>query len=203
MHAFARPLGAFGALVALPAFSLNVIAHGGTLPGPDDVDRLDGVFSLQLMVEVAFIVSGLALARPSPLGRWARWLLYIEAGMVTLAGVWSAMLAVDPALIEDESNPLVVVGDACWPLHQALMLFVGIAAARAALWPSPARYALFGPAVGLTGLLTAAAADLDVVAALSIGIGWAVVGGAVALTVRDGAASDPEATAGAGVPVRS
>jgi hypothetical protein len=173
MNSVSRWLATVGALVAGPAFLLNFVAHGGVMPGPEEVDRVDGAFSLMFMGGVALIVLALIVAEPSPLGRKGRWLLYVEAAMVVFAAMWAAFIIADPG--NSESNhPLLLVGDACWPLHQLLMLVIGIVAVRADRWPSPAKFALFGPAAGVVILLIGAAVDADFLSATAIGAGWVI-----------------------------
>lgn len=174
MNRTSKVLAAAGALIAGPAFLLNFAAHGGSMPGPDDVDRMDGGFSLMFMAGVALILAALWLVRPSPLGRKGQYLLGVESAMVVLAAFWAVTIIADPANI-DSSNVLIGIGDACWPLHQALMLLVGVAAVRGGSWPSPERYTLFGPAAGVTVLLVAMATGIDIIAATAIGAGWATV----------------------------
>lgn len=177
----ARILAAIGIALAAPSFVLNVIAHDGVLPS-ENLDRTDGAFSLMLMAGAAFVVAALFAVRPSPLGRIGRRLLVVEAVMVTLAAVWAALLMVDPAIVEDP-NPLVAICDACWPLHQVFMIVVGIAAVRAAHWPKPERFSLFGPAVGLLILGIGAGTGVDLLAAVGIGLGWTIAGaGVIAVT---------------------
>jgi hypothetical protein len=185
-----RALAAAGVAIAAPAFVFNYVAHGFELPGPDDVDRLDGVFSLMFMTGVALIVTALIACSPSPLGRKGRHLLYVEAAMVALAGMWSVAIIADPGL-SDSSNPLLIIGDGAWPIHQAFMLIVGIAGLRARRWPSPERYALFGPFFSVVCLMAAWTAGADLLAAVFLSAGWASVGVGIlsltrerALTVR-------------------
>lgn len=195
MNTLSRWLATVGMLVAGPAFLLNFIAHDGEMPGPDDVDRVDGAFSLMFIAGAALIVGAILLAERSPVGSKWRPLLYVEAAMVVLAAVWAVLIIVDPAN-KDSNNPMILIGDACWPLHQALMFVVGIVALRAGPWPSPARYALFGPAAGLGTLLVAAALDIDIIAATAIGAGWVIAG----LGVLAVAADADDATDGAAAP---
>lgn len=168
-------LGIAGAAIAGPAFIMNAITHGGKMPGPNDVDRLEGAWSLAFIVGAALVLAGIFAAARSPLGRKARNLLYVEAALVAAAAAWAVVLIIDPAMVEDP-NPAVAVADAGWPLHQAFMLVVGIFAARAKLWPSPARYTLFGPAIGLSLLAAGAIAGVDYIAAAGIGSGWVITG---------------------------
>ncbi|MEX2225910.1 MAG: hypothetical protein WEB52_05600 [Dehalococcoidia bacterium] len=185
-----RWLATVGMLIAGPAFLLNFIAHDGIMPGPDEVDRTDGAFSLMFMAGVALIVAALIITRPSPVGRKGRWLLYAVAAMVVLGAVWSAFIIADPNNRES-SNPLIIVGDASWPLHQALMLVVGIVALRARRWPAPARFALFGPALGVVLVVVSAALNTDIVAATAIGAGWVIAGfGVLAATASHDAAGE-------------
>jgi hypothetical protein len=179
MNTSSRLLGLAGAAVAGPSFLLNVYFHDGIMPGPDEVDRMDGWFSLMFMAGAALCVAALLVARPAPLGPRGRWFLYVEAAMVALGAMWSAFIIADPANI-DSTNPLILVGDACWPLHQVFMLFVGIAVVRAGRWPSPLRYAAFGPVFGIVALGVGATAGVDYLAAAGIGSGWAIVGLAIA-----------------------
>jgi hypothetical protein len=91
---------------------------------------------------------------------------------------------------------LLMIGDACWPLHQALMLVVGALTVHAARWPSPSRWALLGPAAGATVLLVAGGLGADVIAAAAIGAGWAVAGiGAFAVSHDEGPLSERRAQA--------
>lgn len=183
LNRISKVLAMAGALVAGPAFLLNYTAHGGSLPDVDNVDRADGAFSLMLMAGVALIVTALWLVRPSPLGRKGRYLLGLESLTVVLATMWAVAIIVDPGNL-DSSNAMIVIGDACWPLHQALMLFVGIAAVRGGSWPSPERFALCGPAAGVAVLLAGAATGVDIIAATAIGAGWAIVGVAIVSVLR-------------------
>jgi hypothetical protein len=113
-------------------------------------------------------------------------MLYLEAQMVALAAVWAALLSMDPEIVRSSNNPLVIVGDACWPLHQLWMLVVGIVAVRADSWPSPAKFTLFGPAAGVIVLILASVANVDVIAATAIGAGWAIAGaGVIAVTSKE------------------
>jgi hypothetical protein len=192
----ARWLATIGILVAGPAFLMNFVAHGGVMPGPDEVDRVDGAFSLMFMAGVALIVAALIIAVPSPVGRKGRWLLYLEAAMVVLAAVWAGFIIADPANI-DSNNPLIVAGDASWPLHQALMLVIGIVAVRAGRWPAPAKYMLFGPFVGVAILLVSAALDLDALAAAAIGGGWTFAAAGVIAVVAGSCATSAPARAAA------
>jgi hypothetical protein len=169
-----RWLATLGALIAGPSFVLNTLAHDGVMPGPDDVDRLDGAFSVMFMAGAALVVAALFTANPSPLGRRARRLLYVEAAMIAFGTIWAAMLMVNPEWIDNNRNPLVVVGDACWPLHQVFMVVVGLAGIRGGWCPSPARYALFGPAIGLTLLGIGVAIGTDYLAAAGLGSGWVI-----------------------------
>lgn len=181
-------LAGLGAAIAAPAFLINFAWHDWHLPGPEveELDRMDGVFSFMLMTGVALIVAALYLVRPSPLGRVGRYLLVVEAAMVVLAAIWSAVLIVDTQyVVDNESMLLLALGDASWPLHQLFMLAIGIAALRHGQWPSPSRYALFGPVAGVVILLIAAASEADVVVAISIGLGWAIAGAGVILATRD------------------
>ncbi len=178
MNTLSTRLAALGALIAGPAFLLNFAWHGGTMPGPNEVDRADGAFSLMFMAGVSLIVAAMIDCRPSPVARKGRWLLYVESAMVALAAVWAGAVIVDPAYA-DSSNPLLLAGDASWPLHQALMLVIGIVAVRAGRWPSPARFALFAPTVGVVLVVTSSAVGADVVAAAAIGAGWAIVAAGV------------------------
>jgi hypothetical protein len=174
MTSLSRFLAAAGALLAGPAFILNVIAHDGVMPGPDEVDRTDGAFSLMFMAGALLVVAALILVQPSPLGRKGRWLLYVEAAMVVLGGFWAACVIADPQGTVDSNNPLILIGDACWPLHQVFMLVVGITAMRAGRWPSPERFTLFGPTIGLIVLGIGMATGVDALAAAGIGAGWMV-----------------------------
>jgi hypothetical protein len=174
MNTLSRWLATVGALIAGPSFVLNVVAHNGVMPGPDEVDRTDGAFSLMFMAGAALVVAALILVRPSPLGRKGRWLLVPEAAMVVLGGIWAAAIVIDPANV-DSNNPLIVAGDASWPLHQVFMLVIGIAAVRADLWDSPTKFTLFGPVAGILGLGLGFAAGFDHLAAGSIGAGWMIV----------------------------
>ena len=184
MNDVSKWLATVGVLVAGPAFLLNFVAHGGVMPGPDEVDRVDGAFSLMFMVGVGLIVAALLVAQPSPLGCKRRW-LFVEATMVVLAAVWAVFITIDPKNL-DSNNPLIVAGDASWPLHQLFMLFVGILAVRANVWPSPAKFALFGPAAGVIVLLISAVLNADIVAATAIGAGWAIAGaGVIAATSKE------------------
>jgi hypothetical protein len=180
MNQIVRILGAAGALIAGPSFVLNTYAHDGIMPTADDVDRLDGVFSLLFMAGAALCVAALIFVRPSPLGRRGRWLLYVEAGMVVMGAVWAGFIVADPDNL-GSSNPLVVIGDACWPLHQVFMLVVGIAIVRTGTWRAPLRYAAFGPVLGIVTLFAGVNAGLDYVSAAGIGGGWAIVGAGLAL----------------------
>jgi hypothetical protein len=184
MNSIARLLGIAGAAIALPSFVLNYIAHGGEMPDADSMDRLDGVFSLMFMAGAALVVAGIIAFRPSPLGRKGRYLLYVEAAMVTLASVWAVLLIADPDIVRDDVAVPVAIADACWPLHQAFMLVAGISAAVVKLWPSPVRYTLFGPAAGLAVLGVGAGTGVDLIAAIGIGAGWAVAGLGVAAAAR-------------------
>jgi hypothetical protein len=171
----ARTLATVGALVAGPAFLLNYIAHGGVMPGPDEVDRVDGGFSLMFMAGVALIVAALIVAKPSAVGCKGGRLLWVEATMVGFAALWACFIIADPGNV-DSNSPAILLGDACWPLHQAFMLVIGIVAVRAQRWPRAATYALFGPVAGVATLIVAAALNVDVVAATAIGAGWAIAG---------------------------
>jgi len=184
MSSLSRLLAAVGITLAAPSFVLNVAAHGGEFPGPDSVDRVDGLFSIMFMAGAAFVVAALLLATPAPLGRKGRYLLYVEAVMVALGGMWAALVVNDPNVI-DSNNPIVLAGDASWPLHQVFMIVVGIAAVRGGAWPSPARYTLFGPAIGLAGLAFGAIVGIDYLAAIGIGSGWAIAGAGVLAAADD------------------
>jgi len=185
-----RTLATTGILVAGPAFLLNFIAHGGVMPGPDEVDRVDGAFSLMFIAGAALIVAALIVATPSPVGCKARWLLYVESTMIVFAAIWACFIIADPANV-DSNHPGILIGDACWPLHQAFMLVIGIVAVRAQLWPRAAAYALFGPFAGVATLIVAAALNVDVVAATAIGAGWAIAGaGVFAVTSAADSAED-------------
>jgi hypothetical protein len=158
------------------------------MPGPDEVDRIDGAFSLMFMLGAALVFAALAVVRPSPLGRRGRYLLLIEGALIAGAAGWSAAIIADPGL-SDSNNPLMVAGDSGWPLHQAFMLVAGIAAWRGGNWPAPVRYTVFGPAIGLALLGAGAILGIDVLAAAGIGSGWAIVaGGIYAVTRQRGAA---------------
>jgi hypothetical protein len=172
-NAGARWLAIAGMLIAGPSFILNVFAHDGVMP--EDVDRTDGIFSLMLVAGVALIVMALIAVRPSPVGRRGRWLLYVEAVMVVLAGAWAVCVTADPANA-DSTNPFIVIADTCWPLHQAFMLIVGIVAVRAGRWPSPSKFLLFGPVLGLTILGVAFGLGADYLAAAALGGGWVIAG---------------------------
>lgn len=184
MRISTRHLAAAGILIAAPSFLLNVAAHGGTMPGPNDVDRVDGAFSVVFMIGAALVIAALFSARPRPLGGKGLRLLYVEAAMVFMGGLWAVLLVIDPAIVESDTNPVVLIGDACWPIHQVFMLVVGIAGVRGGDWPSPVRYALFGPVVGLTGLAIFAVAGIDVLAAAALGSGWAITGAGVLYATR-------------------
>ena len=173
MNHIARPLAIAGALLAGPSFIFNVIAHGGTFPGPDEMDRADGAFSVMFIAGAALVVAALFLVKPSPLGRKGRYLLYVEAILVAMATYWAINATIDPELVDDP-NVLVAICDGAWPLHQVFMLVIGIVAARAKLWPSPERYTLFGPVVGILVLGIGAATGIDYLAAAGIGSGWVI-----------------------------
>lgn len=179
MNTSSRLLGLAGAAVAGPSFVLNVFFHDGVMPGPDEVDRMDGWFSLMFMAGAALGVAALLLARPAPLGPRGRWFLYVEAAMVALGAMWAGFIIADPGNV-DSTNPFVLIGDACWPLHQVFMLFVGIAVVRSGRWASPLRFAVFGPVLGIVILGVGFAAGVDYLAAAGIGSGWAIVGLAIA-----------------------
>lgn len=174
-----KQLAIAGAAIALPSFVLNYITHGGKLPGPDEVDRLDGAWSLVFMCGAALVLTAILLSRPSPVGRKGRHLLYLESVLIALAAAWSVLLIVDPAIVEDPT-PAVAIADACWPLHQAFMLVVGIVAVRAGRWPAPQRYALFGPVIGLSILAVGAAVDSGLLASVGLGLGWFIAGAGTA-----------------------
>jgi len=177
-----RTLALLGMAFAGPAFVMNVIWHAGTMPGPDEVDRLDGFFSLVFMVGAGAVVAGLLTVEPSPVGRKGRVLLYVEAALVVAGGTWAAIMINDPGAI-DSNNPVVLIGDASWPLHQALMLVTGTVAWRAHRWTGSARYALYGPAIGLAALGVGFAAGIDLLAAAGIGSGWVIAAlGIIAMT---------------------
>lgn len=184
MNTASRWLATVGMLVAGPAFLLNLIAHDGKMPGPDDADRVDGAFSLMFMAGAGLIFAAIVVAERSPAGCNWRHLLRLEAAMITFAAVWAVFIIIDPAN-KDSNNPFILIGDASWPLHQALMLIVGIVAVRARQWPSAARYALFGPAAGLVTLLVAAALNIDIIAATAIGAGWVIAGLGVLAVAND------------------
>jgi hypothetical protein len=151
----------------------------------EDMDRLDGAFSLMLIAGAASVLGALFVVNPEPLVGRARVLLRVEAVLVAMAGVWAVLLVIDPEIVRDDVSPAVAVLDACWPLHQLLMLVVGIAGLMNGQWPSPARYALFGPWAGLMVLGAGASVGPDLVAAIGIGAGWAVAGaGVLAVTSR-------------------
>jgi hypothetical protein len=198
MKSLASTLAVIGIVLVVPAFFLNYVAHDFTIPGPDEVDRLDGVFSVVFMAGGAFIVAALFTTRPAPLGRKGRWLLGVEAVMVVLALIWSAAVIVDPLAIVDSKNPLFLAGDASWPLHQVFMLVVGIAAVRGGSWPSPARYALFGPVAGVAVAISSMVVGVDILVAVGLGGGWAIAASGVLLAERDPAptrdAAPPETT---------
>jgi hypothetical protein len=179
-----RTLAIAGAIFAAPAFVLNWAAHGGNLPGPDEADRLDGVFSLFFIAGAALVVAALFTSRPSPLGRRGRLLLHPEAVMVALAATWSALLIIDPEMVEGSKNALLLAGDASWPLHQAFMLVIGISAVRRGAWPSPALYLLFGPAGTIVVLAAAMALDWGLLAAVALGAGWTTAAMGVVLAGR-------------------
>lgn len=181
----ARTLAATGIMLAAPAFVLNVFAHDGVMPA-DDLDRVDGAFSLMFMAGAAFVVAAIFAVRPFPLGRIGRRLMYAEAAMVALAAMWAAMLTVDPDWVESTVNPAVILGDASWPLHQAFMLVVGIAALRAKIWPAPERFTLFGPAIGLAVLALGAGTGIDYLAAFGLGLGWTIAGAGVIAVASEG-----------------
>jgi hypothetical protein len=189
-----RRLAWLGALIAGPSFLLNVAAHGGTMPGPDDVDRVDGAFSVMFMAGAALVVAALWLAQPSPLGRKGRRLLVVESAMVFLGGLWAAIVIVDPEVI-DSTNPIVLAGDASWPLHQVFMLIIGIVAMRGGSWRPPARYALFGPCFGLAVLAIGALSGIDVLAAAGLGSGWVIVAAGVLAATDRGRAGEVDINA--------
>lgn len=177
-----RTLALLGMALAGPAFVMNVIWHAGTMPGPNEVDRLDGFFSLMFMVGAGAVVAGLLTVDPSPVGKKGRLLLYVEMAMVVFGATWAALVWNDPGAI-DSNNPIVLIGNASWPLHQALMLVTGTVAWRAHRWTGAARYALFGPAAGLAALGAGFATGIDLLAAAGIGSGWVIVAlGILAMT---------------------
>jgi hypothetical protein len=179
-----RFLAVTGAAIAGPSFILNAVAHGGELPNVDDVDRLDGLFSLMFMVGAAFVMASLFAVRPSPLGRRGRFLLYPEALMVGLGGMWAVFILADPGFVHSEA-PLVMAGDASWPLHQVFMAVVGATAAVSKRWPSPARFTLFGPAAGIVVLGLGAATGVDLLAAFGIGAGWVITAAGVVSVTKE------------------
>ena len=186
--AIAKVLAAVGIALAAPSFVFNFLAHDNTLPKIEDMDRIDGAFSLMFMSGAALIVASLVTSNPQPLRGKVRILLGIEAVMVVLAGIWAVLQIVDPEIVRADVHPLVAICDACWPLHQVFMLVVGIAAVRTKAWPSPARFSLFGPVAGLLVLGLGAGLGLDLLAAIGIGTGWAVVGvGVLAANTRPNA----------------
>lgn len=183
--ATSRLLALAGAALAFPAFLINLIAHDGALP-TDDLDRADGVFSFMFMAGAALVVAALVVARPPAFGRRGRWLLVPEAAMVALAAIWAIMLAIDPDLVDSYSNPLVALGDSSWPLHQLFMLVVGIAAMRGGQWPSPQKYALFGPVAAVVVVIASAALELDALAAVALSLSWTTVAaGIITLPLSD------------------
>jgi hypothetical protein len=146
---------------------------------------------------VALIVAALILAQPSPVGCKGGRLLWLEATMVGFAAMWAALIIADPGN-SGSNHPVLLIGDACWPLHQALMLVIGIVAVRADRWPSPAKYTLFGPAAGLVVLIAGAALGVDIVSATAIGAGWVIAAaGVIAVT------SSEELARGCEIPTRA
>ena len=184
-NAPSRLLALLGIALAAPAFLITWLGSGFELPSPDDgsLDRLDSAMSLVFMAGAALIVAAIYRYDPSPLGRKGRWLLYVEAVMVVFAAAWALWVLIDPDANHD--NVLLAIFDACWPLHQVFMLFVGIAAVRARRWPSPARYMLAGPAAAVLLLGVSAAVGSDLLAALALGAGWTTAGAAVLLAHRE------------------
>jgi hypothetical protein len=173
MQSLPRLLARTGALIAGPSFVLNAAYHGGSMPGPGEIDRADGAFSIMFMVGAALVFAAIVLARPLPLGRKTRWLLAIEAILIAMAFTWAVVGTIDPKAVEDP-NVFVAICDGGWPLHQVFMLVIGISGAVSKKWPSPDRFFLFGPVIGILLLGAGAGAGIDYLAASGIGAGWVI-----------------------------
>ena len=124
-----KTLGTLG-LVGSPMMLAGVVATG--LRKAPTATPLVGLFGVVYCVGWLASLAGLHLTGAMGRDRLGRGLLGVQAGLVLLAGSWSAGEALVPGW---DGSLLLGLGDAAWPLSHLLMVVLGVVALREERWP--------------------------------------------------------------------
>lgn len=181
-----RPYLREGALLTVGALTWALsMAVGGINPADDTWEHtFHGVGSGLFQLGVMALLTVLWRTRALGDGRLARFLLRVEAVILTLAFVSTVGYTTG---IEDIDSTLWILLDICWPLSMLGMFLVGIRIAIHGRWKGVARFwpmvaeswaVVTVPTMGIFGESVA-----DVVGPLHLVVGYAVLGVVVARKV--------------------